>query len=182
MNAPALDTDNQVYLLVAASPGRDLKPDLYGRDPAPEWQVVFAETEWAPYPEFSPLVIRTTIDSELYRWGTGELSEPDSTGMLGLVIESSADLREVVAWARSRLTILHQERRRRLLRYWDPKIWHALEPAGKGDGSVVRSVHYWLSASPSQGEGWYTTPTPEPVMVGPSMTLCARQYERLSAI
>lgn len=167
--------DNILYLILESAGSKSLLQTLYEHCESPVWQLLFSETQWAPYEDESPLVIQTTRDSDLYRWALKEL---EKTGELsGLIIESDESLETVLRWARERLAVTLGGTRKGLLRFYDPLIWHSLKPRDIGQQGIVNCVVY-LHGSPEDGE-WLTSQNPEPVTMAEVPTLEPEQLHNL---
>ncbi|MFL1468212.1 DUF4123 domain-containing protein [Marinobacter sp. HN1S83] len=168
--------DDTLYLILESAGSKSLLQSLYEQCEAPVWQLLFSETQWAPYEDESPLVIQTTRDSDLYRWAlkglgkTGELS--------GLIVESDENLETLLHWARERLTVTLDGVRKGLLRFYDPLVWHSLKPGDIGQQGIVSCVVY-LHGSPEEGE-WLTNQNPEPVTMAEVPMLEPEQLRNLS--
>lgn len=167
--------EDVVYLVLESDGSKALLKTLYEKCESPVWQRLFSETQWAPYEDESPLVIQTYRNSDVYRWAlkglgkTGELS--------GLIVETDESFETLLHWARERLTVTLDGARKGLLRFYDPWIWHSLEPRDIGQQGIINSVVY-LHGSPEDGE-WLTSQNPEPVTMGEVPTLELEQLHNL---
>ncbi len=159
--------DDTLYLILESAGSKSLLQMLYEQCEAPLWQLLFSETQWAPYEDESPLVIQTTPDSDLYWWALKGLGK---TGQLsGLIVESDENLEAVLRWARERLTVTLSGARKGLLRFYDPLVWHSLKPRDTGQQGIVNCVVYFHGSS--EDGSWLTSQNPEPVTMAALSTL-----------
>lgn len=167
--------DDILYLILEGAGSKSLLQSLYEQCETPVWRLLFSETQWAPYEDESPLVIQTTRSSDLYRWALKELGKAGALN--GLVIESDESLETVLCWARERLTVMLGGTRKGLLRFYDPLIWHKLQPRDIGEQGIVNSVFY-LHGNPEDNK-WLTSQNPEPVTMAEVPTLEPEQLHNL---
>lgn len=170
--------DDILYLILESVGSKSLLQTLYEKCGAPIWQLLFNETQWAPYVDESPLFIQATRNNDLYRWALKELAK---TGELrGLIIESDASFESVLYWARERLTVTLGGNRNGLLRFYDPSVWHRLAPRDTGREGTVKRVDYW-HGGPEDGR-WLTSQNPEPVTMVEAPTLEPEQLQNLNLV
>ncbi|AZR41413.1 hypothetical protein MTMN5_01963 [Marinobacter salarius] len=168
--------DDMLYLILEGVGNDSLLKALYEQCEAPIWELLFSETQWAPYKDESPLVIQTARGSAFYQWALKGLGK---TGELrGVIIESDASLEAVLQWARARLTVTLGDTRNGLLRFYDPLVWHRLAPHDTGREGTVKRVVYW-HGGPEDGS-WLTSQNPEPVTMVGAPTLEAEQLQNLN--
>ena len=130
------------FVILAGKPGTNILPDLYEKGGNPQWHYLFAETAWAQYQHYSPLVFSVEPDTPLWQWAMDRLSKDAIEESQGVILESDRAFEDVLDWARSRLVLTTQSQNR-LLRYWDPRVWESLEPEDRGDGTVIQQASYW---------------------------------------
>ncbi len=173
---PALQDDQQTYLLLERSSVVYLLQALYQREDVPQWLPLFADTSWAPYMEESPLLIQADGGSPFFLWAIDGMA--GSGSIRGLILESPNRLDDVAEWTRRRLTVCFDDGRTGLLRFYDPLVWVALDPEDMGDRCVVSRVHYW----PGQGEGnrWQLSNNPEFVIAGDPVRLDKARAEAIT--
>jgi len=163
------------YLILESRSSAAILQKAYEIEPNPEWAYLFAQTEWEPYQEQSPIMLRVRTDSHLYRWARQGLQGDE---LSGLILDSSEELRIVSDWARQRLSVQFDGGRRGLLRFYDPLIWHRLAPSAKGRDNVIESVTYWYGETGD--ERWVTSDNPDPVTMGSAPTLEPVQWQALN--
>jgi len=168
-------SDRVHYLVLEARQNPPVVRSLYEQAENPNWVYLFAETDWQQYLAEGPVVVQAAQDSELYKWALKELKL--NNGLSGIVIESDEAMNSVVDWARERLTVGFDGSRRGLLRFYDPLVWHRLNPRNIGEQGLVRQVIYW-HGSPQEGR-WLVSRNPEPVTMAGTPVLEPEQLRRL---
>lgn len=164
------------YLVLESRRKEPLLQQLYQIANSPRWTYLFADTQWQAYLKESPILLEAAQDSVEYRWALQGMKQ-DS--LSGLILESSKGLDAVASWLRARLTVRFGGQRQGLLRFYDPWIWHQLEPKTNPQAEVIKRVIYWHGA-PGQ-QRWQTTENPEPMTMSPAPTLDEQQWLALNA-
>lgn len=144
------------YLILESDSPESLLQQLYEIEPNPEWEYLFAHTDWAAYWQESPILLKAYEDSALRRWA---LQGFESERWVGLVIESDQSFQMVADWARLKLSVQLEGGGKGLLRFYDPLVWHRLAPSAQGDGSATTRVSYW-HGEPGEGR-WLTVNQPD---------------------
>lgn len=167
--------DDIVYLMLESAGSKPLLQTLYEQCTAPVWQRLFSETDWAPYEDEGPLIIQATRDSDAYRWAVDGL---EKTGkLIGLIVESDESPETLLQWARERLTVTLGKTTKGLLRFYDPLIWHNLQPRDIGEQGIVNRVAYFHG---SREDGcWLISQNPEPVTMADVPILEPEQLQNL---
>ncbi|MDX1757342.1 MAG: DUF4123 domain-containing protein [Marinobacter sp.] len=176
MDSQIFPRNGLCYLILESRSSAAILQKAYEIEPNPEWEYLFAQTEWEPYQEQSPIVLQVREDSDLYRWARQGLQNDE---LSGLILDSSQGLRAVTDWARQRLSVQFDGGRRGLLRFYDPRIWHGLAPSAKGQDNVITSVTYWYGETGH--ERWVTSDNPDPVTMGATPTLEPEQWRALNS-
>jgi hypothetical protein len=172
----AAQEDTTRYLILEAIRGETLLSTIYEKELQPVWHYLFEDTEWAPYKHQGPLIVEARQSSELYRALLAGLK--DSTKMTGLILESDKGMDKVAEWARARLTVRLDKDRTALLRFYDPVIWHKLEPGEKANENPIGRAIYWHG---SAGEGrWVMNPYPDPLTMSEMPILEPEQRKALA--
>ncbi len=164
------------YLILESRLSKAILQQVYETETNPEWEYLFAHTEWEPYLQESPIVLQAHRDSDLYRWAQQGL---ENNELSGLILDSTRELKAVADWARQRLSVQFESGRKGLLRFYDPLIWHRLAPAERSQEEVISSVTYWHGL-PEDGR-WLTSVNPEPVTMGSTPMLEAHQWQALNS-
>lgn len=176
---PIQQPDQTLYLLIEEeerNKARVMLPALYEQEGNPLWEPLFMGTPWEAHERRSPLLIQTRADSAFVRWLQQHSLEAGE--LRGLIIESDAEMGQVGEWARAALRVFFDGQRKGLLRFYDPFVWHRLEPAEMPEGNPVMRLHYWLQW-PDESEGrWLQSESPMPVHL-PNNSLSARQRQTL---
>ena len=179
---PLVGTDETFYLLVEEeerNKARVILPALYEQEGNPHWEPLFLGTPWQAHERRSPLLIQTHAGSPFVHWLQQHSLEAGE--LRGLIIESTATLDQVAEWARAALRVTFDGQRKGLLRFYDPYVWHQLEPANISDGNPISRVHYWLKW-PRENEGrWLSSESPMPVYL-PNSSLSSDQQQALAQL
>lgn len=167
-----------VFAIIEGHPKRPVLPVMYDLEPQPQWQHLFADTEWSPYLSESPFLVVTEAGSAFLHHVMSEMRDPN--GWRGLILECPEDFDAVMSWAQQRLTVAIEPPRTGLLRYYDPLIWHELCLACETTGRTIQQGHYWLEDGESGR--WCSSEYPEPVADSSGPSLSSAQFQALSAL
>lgn len=164
------------YLILEAIRGETLLSTIYENESQPVWAYLFEETEWAPYKHQGPVIVEAMQSSELYRALLAGLK--GSRKITGLILESDKGMDKVAGWARARLTVRLDKDRTALLRFYDPVIWHKLEPGENANDNPIGRAIYWHG---SAGEGrWIINVHPDPLTMNEMPILEPEQRKALA--
>lgn len=169
--------DKKRFLVLEPQRKTLLLQELYQASETPLWLYLFAGTDWQAYLEEGPILLEAGQESAEYRWALKALKQ---NRISGLILESPHGLDEVAGWLRERLTVNIGGERLGLLRFYDPLIWHQLEPEATAVPGVIERVIYWHE-EPGQ-QRWMTTENPEPGAMLPAPTLGEKQWLALNMI
>lgn len=165
------------YLVLEPRHKTPLLQELYEISERPGWLYLFADTDWRAYLKESPILLEAGHDSAEYRWALQGLKQER---LSGLILESSKGLDTVARWLRKRLSVRFEGQREGLLRFYDPQIWHQLQPQHKPEADVIERAIYWYG-EPGQ-QRWLTSENPEPIAMSPVPTLDEQRWLALNAI
>ncbi|MDX1558297.1 MAG: DUF4123 domain-containing protein [Marinobacter sp.] len=164
------------YLVLEPQHNTSLLQELYEIAESPLWLYLFANTDWQAYLKDGPILLEAGQESAEYRWALQGLKQER---LIGLVLESSKGLDAVTSWLRKRLNVRFKGQREGLLRFYDPRIWHQLQPQNKPSSDVIERAIYWYG-EPGQ-QRWLTIENPEPIVMSPTPTLDDQQWLALNA-